>query len=105
MLLYCGFGVRNWTVPFYPKIPLHKPLPSLSTSILTAPPSSQNSFYLFGVCDELGVLREGEVYINVAGDVKLGTVLVGRNPAYSTSGELSERVDSVAFRLSNEWQY
>ena len=51
------------------------------------------------------MLREGEVYINVAGDVKLGTVLVGRNPAYSTSGELSERVDSVAFRLSNEWQY
>uniref|UniRef100_D8QDB2 RNA-dependent RNA polymerase n=1 Tax=Schizophyllum commune (strain H4-8 / FGSC 9210) TaxID=578458 RepID=D8QDB2_SCHCM len=45
----------------------------------------KNSFYLFGVCDELGVLREGEVYINVAGDVKLGTVLVGRNPAYSTS--------------------
>ncbi|TRM55909.1 RNA dependent RNA polymerase-domain-containing protein [Schizophyllum amplum] len=45
----------------------------------------KNSFYLFGVCDERGVLSEGEVYINISGDVKLGTVLVGRNPAYSTS--------------------
>ncbi|PBK97196.1 RdRP-domain-containing protein [Armillaria gallica] len=45
----------------------------------------KDSAYLYGVVDELGILEEGQVYINLPyqGGPQVGTFLVGRNPAYS----------------------
>ncbi|KAK0487845.1 RNA dependent RNA polymerase-domain-containing protein [Armillaria novae-zelandiae] len=45
----------------------------------------KDSAYLYGVVDELGILDEGQVYINLPyqGGPQVGTFLVARNPAYS----------------------
>ncbi|KAK0221439.1 RNA dependent RNA polymerase-domain-containing protein [Armillaria fumosa] len=55
----------------------------------------KDSAYLYGVIDELGILDEGQVYINLPyqGGPQVGTFLVGRNPAYS-SGDL-RRLEAV----------
>jgi RNA-dependent RNA polymerase len=47
----------------------------------------KDSAYLFGVADPLGVLKEGEVYVNLPsrGGPQIGEFVVGRNPAYATS--------------------
>ncbi|KAJ7167892.1 RNA dependent RNA polymerase-domain-containing protein [Mycena filopes] len=46
------------------------------------------AYYLFGVADYLGVLEEGEVYINfpMKGGPQVGRVAVMRNPAYDPDG-------------------
>ncbi|SJL07944.1 uncharacterized protein ARMOST_11302 [Armillaria ostoyae] len=55
----------------------------------------KDSAYLYGVVDELGILEEGQVYINLPyqGGPQVGTFLVGRNPAYSP-GDL-RRLEAV----------
>lgn len=55
----------------------------------------KDSAYLYGVVDELGILDEGQVYINLPyqGGPQVGTFLVGRNPAYSP-GDL-RRLEAV----------
>jgi hypothetical protein len=54
---------------------------------------------MFGVVDHCGVLKEGEVYINIRGP-RVGPVAVMRNPAYDPAGALGLiRVFSVS-RLS-----
>ncbi|KAJ6478829.1 RNA dependent RNA polymerase-domain-containing protein [Mycena vitilis] len=48
----------------------------------------KGSGYLFGVMDHCGVLKEGEVYINLPtkGGPQVGPVAVMRNPAYDPDG-------------------
>ncbi|KAG7445556.1 RdRP-domain-containing protein [Guyanagaster necrorhizus] len=55
----------------------------------------KDSAYLFGVVDELGILEEGQIYINrpYQGGPQVGTFVVGRNPAYSP-GDL-RRLEAV----------
>ncbi|KAK7030077.1 RNA dependent RNA polymerase-domain-containing protein [Favolaschia claudopus] len=49
---------------------------------------SQRSGYFLGVVDHCGVLKEGEVYINIPtrGGAQVGTVALMRNPAHDPDG-------------------
>lgn len=81
---------------------LNIPVPVSPDATFTISPTdkllhSQESAYVYGVVDELGVLEEGEVYINLPyrGGPQVGDFVVSRNPAYSPSGKYSRRCFSA----------